>query len=282
MKGFSLNQKEVRSTLYKAKKNVLTTLATLENKETALITVISAENVKKCTVGDMMLVDAKGEILAGNIGNDAMQKKAGEQGKICISRGLSRKVLIMAEDESIEIFVNAFSSQDCLIIAGAGTVALNIYKLARILGYHVIIADNRAEMLTRERFPEADELLLGDIVSNLNLCEITESTNIVIATHNHEFDEKLLQTVVSSPARYIGVLGNSRRIAEYFKRLESLNIPKEHIEKIHSPIGLDLGGKRTAEIALSVIAEIQAVKYQRSGGFLKKLKERDKKNVEDI
>jgi xanthine dehydrogenase accessory factor len=64
--------------------------------------------------------------------------------------------------------------------------------------------------------------------------------------------------------------------------LESLNIPKEHIEKIHSPIGLDLGGKRTAEIALSVIAEIQAVKYQRSGGFLKKLKERDKKNVEDI
>lgn len=214
-----------------------------------------------------MLVNENGEVLAGRIGNESIQKKAIEQGKLCISRGLSRKSLLSVEDESIEIFINAFCNQDLLIIAGAGTVAQNIYKFAKILGYRIIVVDHRAEMLTKERFPEAYELHLGDIVENLSLCTITENTNIVIATHHHEFDEQALRAIISSPARYIGVLGNSRRVAKYFKNLETLEIPEELIDRVHSPIGLDIGGKRTIEIALAVMAEIQAVKYQRTGGF---------------
>jgi xanthine dehydrogenase accessory factor len=142
-----------------------------------------------------------------------------------------------------------------------------IHKFARILGYQVTVIDNRAEVLTKERFPDAHKLILGDIVKELSSCEITESTNIVIATHNHEFDEPTLQTVVSSQAGYIGVLGNSRRVADYFRNLEQLGIPEKLLGRIYSPVGLDLGGKRTSEIALAVVAEIQAVKYGRTGGF---------------
>lgn len=177
-----------------------------ENKEVALITVISSDSVENCRTGDMLLVDENGKLLAGGIGNQLLQKKAIEQGQICINRGLSRKVQVSAEGETIEVFINAFYRQDHLIIAGAGTVALNIYKLASILGYRTTILDHRAEVLTKERFPGACELLLGDIVKNLSLCTITENTNIVTATHHHEFDELALQTVISSAARYIGVL----------------------------------------------------------------------------
>lgn len=101
------------------------------NKEAALITVISAEGINNCSAGAMMMINGQGEVLAGGFGHELIQKKAAEQGKICIDRGLSRKALIGVEDGSIEIFVNAFCNQDSLIIAGAGTVSLNIYKFAR-------------------------------------------------------------------------------------------------------------------------------------------------------
>lgn len=241
-----------------------------ENKQVALITVISSENVTNCSTGAMMLINENGEILAGCIGDENFQQKAIQQGQICINRGLSRKSLIEVEKDAVEIFIRAFCNDDHLVIAGAGTVAQTLYKLARILGYRITVLDNRLEMLTRERFPDANELLLGDIIKNLDGCSITQNTNIVIATHHHEFDEQVLQAVIASPARYIGVLGNRRRVAGYFANLKQLNLPEELEDRVYSPIGLDLGGKRTREIALAVMAEIQAVKYQHAGGFLKK------------
>jgi xanthine dehydrogenase accessory factor len=159
-------------------------------------------------------------------------------------------------------------SRDRLIIAGSGNVALNIYKIASLLDYNITVIDNRAETLTRERFPEASELLLGDIVELLRKYEITETTSIVLLTHNHEFDEPTLQAIIKSPARYIGVMGNKRKVTAYFSNLKLMGISDELIERVYLPIGLDLGGQLAAEIALAAVAEIQAVKYGRSGGSM--------------
>lgn len=159
-------------------------------------------------------------------------------------------------------------NSDKLIIAGSGNVALNICKIAAILGYCITVIDSRAETLTRERFPQASELLVGDIVKLLGACEITAATSIVLLTHNHEFDELALQAIIKSSARYIGVLGNKRKVTNYCSSLETLGISDAIIEKVHLPIGLDLGGQLSAEIALAAVAEMQAVKYGRSGGFV--------------
>jgi xanthine dehydrogenase accessory factor len=167
-----------------------------------------------------------------------------------------------------EGFNSVFSDGERLVIAGSGNVALHIYKFAQILGYKVTVIDNRAETLTRERFPEASELLLGDIVELLNDYSINETTSIVLVSYQHEFDEAALQVVIRSPARYIGVLGNKRKVTAYFSKLNVPDISEEHMDKVHMPVGLDLGGQRAAEIALAVMAEIQAVKYGRPGGFL--------------
>ncbi len=156
---------------------------------------------------------------------------------------------------------------DSIIITGSGNVARNIYRFASILGYDITVIDNRAETLTPERFPEATRLL-GDMVDLLKECEITPATSIVVVTYNHEFDKPVLQTVFQSPARYIGVMGNKRKVTNYLANLRALGAEDEHLAKIHLPIGLDLGGERSADIALAVVAEIQAVRFGRPGGFL--------------
>lgn len=168
-------------------------------------------------------------------------------------------------EEMIDLHINFRG--DSLIIAGSGNVAWNIYRFASALGYKITIIDNRAETLTQGRFPEA-RLLLGDIVELLNTCKITAATSIVLVTHNHEFDEPALQAVIKSSARYIGIMGNKRKVTAYLANLKSRGIKDDLIERIYLPIGLDLGGELAAEIALSAVAEIQAVKYGRSGGFI--------------
>lgn len=172
------------------------------------------------------------------------------------------------EKNTVEPGNRIIPNEERLIIAGSGNVALNIYKIASIVGYKVTVIDHKAETLTRERFPDASELLLGDIVKLLEAYQINESTSIVLVTFNHEYDLHALQVVVESPARYIGVLGNRRKVTSYFDKLRSLEIPEELIARVHIPIGLDLGGQLSAEIALAAVAEIQAVKYGRPGGFV--------------
>lgn len=159
-------------------------------------------------------------------------------------------------------------SNDKLIIAGSGRVALYICKFAAAIGYQVTIIDHIAEMLTRDRFPEASELLLGDEVQLLGECAIDENTSIVIVTYHHENDEASLLAVINSPARYIGIMSNRNAVAAYMSKLVYLEVPEDRIARVHTPIGLDIGGELAAEIALAAVAEIQAVKYNRSGGFM--------------
>jgi xanthine dehydrogenase accessory factor len=158
--------------------------------------------------------------------------------------------------------------KDKIIITGSGNVAWYVYKFASLLDYHIVIIDNDEKMLTRERFPLAGELILGDIVEKISSYDITSADSIVIVTKRHKFDEDVLKTVIYSPARYIGVLSNRHQVGNYFSKLTAMGVADELIEKVHAPIGLDLGGQRAAEIALSVVAEIQAVKYNRPGGFM--------------
>ncbi|MEN6351721.1 MAG: XdhC/CoxI family protein [Syntrophomonas sp.] len=237
-------------------------------EEVALVTVTSSNAMKGCRPGAMMVVDPQGVILGSTIGDTLIEEEAKNEAIQCISRGVSRKVLLNSTSDAIEVFIDAYSTGDKLVLVGSGPVILNVYQMAQMIGYCITVVDNRAETLTRERFPEARELLLGNIVEQIKSCEITDSTSIVIATYHHEYDEPALMTVIKSPARYIGALGNNRMVTYYYSKMNSLGVADEYINKFHTPVGLDLGGQKTAEIALAIVAEIQAVKYGCDGGFL--------------
>ncbi|MDD3268947.1 MAG: XdhC/CoxI family protein [Syntrophomonadaceae bacterium] len=250
--------------------NIMRLLAAKQDvgEDAALVTVISANKSRACRPGAMLLLDQFGEMIDNTIEDGLLRDNALKQARICLNQGFSRRVQLEADDGTAEVFINVFSHGDRLIIVGSGNVALNIYRIAVILGYRISVIDNRAETLTRERFPEARELLLGDIVDILGKLEINETTSIVLVTHHHEFDEVALHAIIRSSARYIGILGNKYKVTAYFSKLDEVGIPQILLDRLHIPIGLDLGGQKAAEIALAAVAEMQAVKYGRSGGFV--------------
>ncbi len=150
------------------------------------------------------------------------------------------------------------SGNDRLIIVGSGSAAINIYKIAVIFGYTITIINHRGETLTRKRFPKAAELLRGDVVQLLQNYDINESTSLIIVNNNRELDEKLMQTVLKSPARYIGVLGNSRKISASLKELKIMGTAAELIERVHVPVGIGLSEDRDVDTALAAMAEINS------------------------
>ena len=256
-----------------------------QNEDVAMVIITKSEGSCPRGKGSMMIVDRNGILLAGTIGGGAVEEKAKSDALQCIRKGISdsfsynfdkdgggQDSLPMICGGNIEVFINVFGGRDKLLIAGAGHIGQQLTKLAKMLNYWVAVLDNREDYVTSERFPEADELISGDIVAKLRDYPLSEKTSIVIVTHGHEFDEKALEAVINSDVRYIGMIGSREKIGKCFANLESRGIDKNKLLLVHTPIGLDLGGEGPAEIALAIMAEIQAVRHQRDGGFLSKSK----------
>ncbi|HHY04370.1 MAG TPA: XshC-Cox1-family protein [Thermoanaerobacterales bacterium] len=261
-----------------------------ENKPVAVVTIVDVEGSTPRGVGSMMLVDEKGALLEGTIGGGILEEKAKRDAAKCIraktsqmveydldSTGKVKGALPMICGGKTRIFIKVISQKEHLVIAGGGHIGQRLAKMAKMLDYCVTVLDYREEMLTKERYPDVDELILGDIPENLAKIPIDFSTNIVIVTHGHKFDQDALEKVINSDARYIGMIGSMNKIKITFKNLIDKGISREKISRVYSPIGLDLGGETPEEIALGILAEIQAVKNNKDVPHMK-----DIKNVGDF
>jgi len=153
--------------------------------------------------------------------------------------------------------------QPHLVILGAGHIGTALARLARLLRFAVTVIDDRALFANRERFPDADQVIVGDFAAELGRLQITPWTYVVLVTRGHEHDETSLQQIVDSPAPYIGMIGSRRRVLLVFRHLEELGIPAEKLDRVYAPIGLDIGARTPEEIALAIMAEI--VKVRRGG-----------------
>jgi len=180
-----------------------------------------------------------------------------------------------APDGTAEIFLEYLAPVLRLVICGAGADAVPIMRFARELGWQVVVVDHRAELATTERLPEADEIILARPEAVAAELQIDDRTAVVILTHNWHHDLELLKTFVSSPARYLGLLGSRPRSSSLFEQMrsEGIELTPEQLQKIHSPAGVDIGGESPEEIALSIVAEVKAVFSDRTGGLLKDRKD---------
>jgi xanthine dehydrogenase accessory factor len=163
--------------------------------------------------------------------------------------------------EPIRVFLEVFPRQPRLIIVGAVHIAAALVPLAKALGFYTIVADGRAPFLTRERFPEADELILGYPEVAFHQAPIDRGTYVCILSHDPKFDEPALEIALRSPAAYIGAIGSKKTQAIRREKLLGSGMTAEQVARLHGPIGLDLGGRAPAEIALSILAEMTAVRY---------------------
>jgi len=167
--------------------------------------------------------------------------------------------------EARELFLEVLPRRPVLLLIGAVHVAAELVRLARPLGFRIVVADGREGFLTRERFPEADELLLAWPVEAFKRIEVNAATCICILSHDPKFDEPALELALRSPAGYIGAIGSKATQAERRARLRAEGFSEEQVGRLHGPIGLDLGGREPGEIALAILAEITAVRYGKGG-----------------
>jgi xanthine dehydrogenase accessory factor len=176
---------------------------------------------------------------------------------------------VQAIASGTEVFVEPFSAPPVLVIIGGVHVAMPLTRFAKELGFAVIVADPRAKFANRERFPEADEVLLEWPDEALAHLTVDEATYIVLLTHDPKIDEPTLAAALKTEAGYIGAIGSRKTHTERFERMARWGVTAEELERVYAPIGLDLGGRTPEETALSIIAEVVAVKNGRSGRSLR-------------
>jgi len=169
---------------------------------------------------------------------------------------------------------DSYSPQKKLVVFGGGHITLPLVEMATILGYQTIVIDDKPEFANKERFPYADEVICAGFedIFQRGLPEIDSTTSVVIVTRGHKYDKVCLKHVICSNARYIGMIGSSNKVRQTFKALLQEGVAKNDLEKVSSPIGLDLGGKKPGEIALSILAEMVARENNGTGRQLKEIK----------
>src|SRR5215471_4964410 len=161
---------------------------------------------------------------------------------------------------SLDIFVEPILATPTLYLLGGGHVSLSVSKVASLVGFDTVVVDDREAFANRQRFPHADRTLAGPWEDSLRQLEVNDSGYVVIATRGHKGDLTCLRWALTSPARYVGMVGSKRKLIEFHKVLEREGVPAARLEQVHSPVGLDIGALTPQEIAVSVVAEMIAVR----------------------
>ena len=161
---------------------------------------------------------------------------------------------------TLEVFVEPVLPPALLYIFGAGHVAVNLCKVAANAGFEVIVTDDRSSYATKERFPAAREVHALDFDDGHAKLDPNEASYIVIVTRGHRDDMRILRWAVQTRARYIGMIGSKRKVIGIFKHLRKEGVPAHLFDRVHAPIGLDIGAITPEEIAVAITAELIAVR----------------------
>ena len=166
---------------------------------------------------------------------------------------------------TLEIFVEPILPPADLYIFGAGHVAASLYQVARIAGFDVTVIDDRETYANRERFPEAHQVIAEDFEKATAQVTPNESSYVVIVTRGHRDDMRVLRWAVNTSARYIAMIGSKRKTIGVLKELEKEGIPRSAFERVYAPMGLEIGAVSPEEIAISVGAEMIAMRRDPEG-----------------
>jgi xanthine dehydrogenase accessory factor len=207
--------------------------------------------------GKLLVLDDGGT--DGTLGDRFLDDRFAAEARDALARGASRTLFL----EGTRAFVEVVAPPALLLVVGAGHVAMPLVTLARPLGYRTVVVDGRPRFATRERFPDVDELRVGIPSELVEAYPLVPSTALVLVAHDYKYDLPVLRRALASEVGYVGMLGSTRRGATILKMLAEEGVSAESLARVRVPIGLDLGARSAPEIALAILAEIQAV---RGGG----------------
>jgi xanthine dehydrogenase accessory factor len=240
----------------------------------ALCTIISSTGSTPRHVGSKMLVYPDGHF-TGTVGGGEMESRVIHEAVEAYDEGRPRTVSYSLIDPkqgdpgicggTVEVFIEPILGKPLLLIVGGGHVGKAVSHLGKWLGFRVAVSDDRPEFSNKEANPDADEfypVALKDLPSSVS---ITPNTYIVLTTRGMPIDVPGLPGLLATPAAYIGVIGSKRRWLSTRSALVEMGIPNEQLEKVFSPIGIELKAETPEEIAVSIMAEILMLRNGASG-----------------
>ena len=246
-----------------------------EGTGAALATVVGGEKGVPGKTGFRMLVYADGRTL-GTVGGGKLEAKVREEALRSLHDKKPNLLEYTLDEQSadaigalcggkIMIFVEPMLGRSTLYIFGGGHIAVPLAQFAKALEFSVVVIDDREEFANQTRFPEA-ELKRGDFVTVTRSLGFNEDDVIVIVTRGHEHDEIVLKECLSKTThpRYIGMIGSKEKVAITFNHLKQQGIQEELLRKVRAPIGIDIGARSPAEIALSIMAQVIADRYRKA------------------
>ena len=237
-------------------------------KEAALVTIMAAANSTPRGVATKMLVRADGSII-GTIGGGAAEAEAIKIAIEVMKTGKAKRhqfSLVPGKEPGMvcggemEIFVEPILQTTTLYLFGAGHISLALVKISKLLGFRVFVIDDRKDLAVKERFPDADLILVEDFENAFSKIDIDKQSYIVIVTHGHHDDERVLGRAILTPAKYIGMIGSRRKRNILYKKLLEEGFTQGDLNRVYSPIGVDIGAETPEEIAVSIVAELIKVR----------------------
>jgi xanthine dehydrogenase accessory factor len=202
----------------------------------------------------------------GTLGNARLDAEARTQATERMQKGGSRTLPLRAGGPAVDAFFEVHGRGPLLLVVGAGAITQPLVGMAKLLGMYVVVVEGRDRFADPTRLPEADEVRGGmpsDEVANL---DYDATSAIVLVAHDYKYDLPVLKVALQTGAGYVGMLGSRRRAGTILDMLAQEGVGPEALARIRTPIGLDIGGQTAGEIALSILAELVAVRNGRNGG----------------
>jgi len=241
-----------------------------EGRSGAVATIVNSRGSIPSFQSAKMLIRDDGSI-AGTIGGGCVEAEVWQAAREVIASEKPRTLSFDLNQDpkydtglvcggTLEIFIEPVLPVPLLYIFGAGHVAIELFKVARNAGFDCIVIDDREAYANAERFPGAQQVIAKDFDNALDELTPTESSYIVIATRGHRDDMRVLRWAVQTPARYVGMVGSKRKAITVFRELTREGLKSDLFDRVHSPVGLDIGTVTPAEIAVSIVAEMIAAR----------------------
>jgi xanthine dehydrogenase accessory factor len=212
--------------------------------------------------GDPRRLVVTGAGSSGTLGDTTVDAAAVQEASTILAGGVSG----VREVGGARLYFERHAPPLTLIVFGATHVAMPLVSMGRVMGLHTVVVDGRDRFATRERFPDADELLVGMPSELAERMPLGRESLVVLLSHDYKYDLPVLRAVLESDAAYVGVLGSRRRGRSLLDFLAGEGVPAEALARVRIPVGLDIGGTTPEEIALSILAEAVAVHHGRAGG----------------
>jgi len=249
-------------------------LAAAKGGEPVLLASILEAGGRTLTPGARLLVDPSGDVM-GSLGDDALDSLIRAYATAAFADRIAQTLYVkdgaLSErvvDGATSIYVEVVTSKPVFLVVGGGHIGRSLAKLANFLDYHVVVIDDREDFADATLIPEADEVICDDFEHAIDNYPIGPMTTIVLVTRGHMQDEMSLKRCLGRGAGYLGMIGSKRRTAAVLQHMQDEGFDREELDRVRTPIGLDIGAESPEEIAVAIVAEVLMLQNKADGAVM--------------